>query len=263
MIHANVVIKGFDTKPQITEARKGYDMNKEMVKVAFALAALVALLFFAGAQRAHGQELTASTKVLTSYVDVDAAVLHPKPVQQSEVLVAWKSGLYVDGWFSTGFDRERNFGKELDLTVGFGSKAGAVRYSLEAGYLALVGGDFATIAAEVALDKEFFAPYARAEFYTPTTPHVSGRGTLLYAGLRSDFKIAPRVKFSGEAVVIDDSGVYGFQQARLAQAYLGLKVAVTEKTTILGGVRKSYLLSHVSDGRAKGNVWEIGISRQF
>jgi len=213
---------------------------------------------------ANAQETATLTSKYTPvyFYDSNGARFYNGPVVQSDLFVTWKSGVYADIWTSTAGNTRLDFDKEIDVTIGYAGKVGRLNYKTELLYFVVKDGDVLDLNTEVSLGF-VVSPFIRVELYKPVENTGPKQGTILNAGLRSSFKIAPRTTLSLEVTAHRDSGAFGYDRADILSGYIGLAVAVTDRTSLLVGVTPSHPLSVVRDGRKDEAVWEVGFSRRF
>lgn len=225
--------------------------------VLYVFAAIVVVLTLASS--ASAQQITATSKAKGDYLGADGAIFYDGAVLQSDLSLSWKSGLFAGIWTSTAANTALEFDKEVDMFVGYGSKVGRLKYTLDAVYFVVQGIDVANANLELGLGPTF----VRVEGYTPVQSGGPRKGLIFATGVRQDFQVAERIVLNAAGLLKHDSGAFGFDRGWLAQGYTGLSVEIVKKTSLVGGARWSTPLSKMTDGRKTEIVWELGVSRSF
>lgn len=221
------------------------------------------LFLLSGIVRA--QDITVTTKTKAIYLGGNGAVFYDGPVQQTDVFLGWKNGVYADVWTSTSFNTKKNFGKELDLTLGKADEFGKFNYSININYFAIVVTDVVNVNAELGrgfqLNRQTnVSTFVRGEYYFPVHGNEPRRGAMGVIGIKGGTDLPARLGLAMNAQLKKDSGAFGFNSALLGQGRADLSFKVSGKFSILGSVNFSSPLSHVTDGRKTETVWEFGIS---
>lgn len=219
--------------------------------------ALVFLLF--ASATAGAQEVTLTSKAKEIYLGAQGGEFHNEPVLQTDLFVAWKSGVYADFWTSTAANTQLQFDKEIDLILGYAGKVRGFSVATDVQYYFIQGIDVANVNVEVGLHGAF----VRLEAYAPVQSGGPGKGLIPSAGYKGGVKLVSRLGLDAQGWLKGDTGAFGFDPAILAQGYLGLKLEVAGKTSLLAGMRLSAPISTVHDGRKKEARWEIGFSQGF
>ena len=209
------------------------------------------------------QEVTVTSKFRPIYMGAQGGEFHPDPVLQTDVFVALPRGFFVDIWSSTGFDTEKNFGKELDLVVGRAGTFRKIAYSTDFEYFFVQGIDVVNVNGEIS----FQFLFVKLEAYSPTQKGGPGKGMISSAGMRllgkPLFERISRIKLDVGQWVKHDSGSFGFDRAWLYQGNLAGNVSINSHTNVSAGFRWSIPLNKPNDQREGKMVWEFGISQRF
>ena len=213
----------------------------------------------------QAQDVTVTTKTKANYLGGDGAVFYDGPVQQTDAFLSWKNGIYADIWTSTSFNAKKNFGKEVDFTLGKSGKLGEFGYSADINYFAIIITDVANTNAELSRSFQLnhrtnLTPFIRGEYYFPVQKGGPRRGVMGVVGAKSNINLAPRLVLTIKAQLKKDSGAFGFNSALLGQGRADLTLVVSGRFSILGSANFSTPLSHVTDSRKTQATWEFGVS---
>ncbi len=207
---------------------------------------------------AEAQEVSVTSKAKGMYLGADGARFFDEgPVLHSDLSLSWKSGVFAGIWTSTGANTRRGFDKEIDGILGYESSLGKVSYTVDVEYFAVQGVDVANANLELGVGPAFI----RIEAYTPMQKNGPRKGLVTSAGLRYDLGLSKHLVLNLEGLTKYDSGAFGYDSGWLAQGFSGLSLSVNEKTSVVGGIRWSTPLTHMTDGRKSEAVWEVGLSR--
>lgn len=219
---------------------------------------------------ANAQEVILTSKVKDAYLGVNGGVFYDKPVVQSDLYLGLSNGVYADVWVSSGFNGDRDFDKEIDLTVGVNGSAAGIDYTIEASYFVLIVPDVFNIVVE---GRKFLTighgvpivPFLRLEGYAPFVDDGPRRGMMAIIGARCPVQITPWLSGSLKAQIRKDTGCFGNDPAVLAQGSLDFEARVSDDLNLLVGVTFSDPLTDVSaaDGRTSSTALTGGFSYSF
>ncbi len=219
---------------------------------------LVFCLGFAGV--AQAQEVSFTTWLSKAYMGPNGALFADKVVQQGDLRIDLKNGLYCDVWGSTAFDRNKEYDKEADYTCGIARElAKKLKVDLSLAYFQVQGIDILTSSFMVRSGVVFF----RVDAYKPRIDGGPKKGLLLNGGFSNNFQFGKHLEFAIEESVRYDSGAFGFDRATLAQGQLNMNISVSRTTKLLLGLKLSTPITTVHDGRKTETVWIFGLQRNF
>lgn len=237
-----------------------------MRALAFVLAVILVVLISRTTSciaNVHAQEGVVTSKLKPIYLGAQGGEFHSDPIIENNVFAPIGKGLYTNFWFSSGFDTKKNFGKELDLAIGYGGALGKIAYTTEFQYYMIQGIDLANWNSEIT----FRYLFARLEAYAPTQHGGPGKGLIPSVGYRALglplFDHIERVKIDMGQWVKYDTGSFGFDELWLYQGMVGTTFWITPLTGANAGMRWSIPLQTHDDAREGRLVWEFGITRRF
>jgi hypothetical protein len=221
------------------------------------------LMFFAVSTFA--QDITLTTKFRSAYLGSTGGMFYDDIVQQGDITASWKNGWLVNAWASTSFNDKKDFGKEIDFTVGKNGNLGDIDYYTDFEYFLVQGKDVANWNGE--LSKSFngglISPFIRAEAYFPTQTGGLRKGLMGVFGVKSNFKVSPKISISLGVQTRKDSGCFGNDAGVLGQGFIRTGFAINDKWTVIPGIMGMIPLSHRTDGRVAATATEIGVSYRW
>ena len=228
------------------------------------LAAFMIMIGFAGFASAQEndsaiEEITVSSITRTGYL-YQGAMYYNRPVQQSDVVVAWRNGLFVSIWTSTGFNTTVGADKEIDFILGYSKSVGKFNFSTDAAYFALPGIDIANLNGEVGVGPIFW----KLQAYAPVKSGGPVKSLVASTGARHSFALGKRFGLDLEGLAKYDTGAFGYEELWLAQGKGSLSFSLSEKLSLIGEVEWSKPLTNTNtDGRKREVVAGAGISYSF
>jgi hypothetical protein len=232
-------------------------------KLTFVFAVVV--LAFVAVFPANAQEASLTSKFRSAYLGTTGGMFYDDNVQQTYLDLNWRNGLWAEVWTSTAFDLRDNFGKEIDLGFGKTGKAGQFTYAADFYYYFIQGKDVLNVNGEIGLPlaEGLFSPFIRAEAYSPNQKGGMRKGIMGSMGVKSDFKISPKINVSLSTQIRKDSGCFGFDSGILGQGSIRVGFALSEKWSITPGIMGMIPLSHRRDGRVAATASEIALTHKF
>ncbi|GEM_PF-6939614 len=235
-------------------------MNRTAVTV-------IAFLLF-GAGMVQAQEVTFTSKARQIYLGANGDPFYNGFVPQSDFFLSWENGFYGDLWFSTALNGQKDFDKEVDITVGKSGKIGELNYTADVNYFVLVITDVMNINGETSRNLQInrkvnLAPFLRGEVYFPVHKGGPRQGLMVVSGIRSSSELHSHVGLLVNYWFKVDSGCFGYDRALLGQGFVGLSFKLNEKVVVTPGITMSKPLTSVNDGRKFHSNPEIAISYRF
>jgi len=217
-----------------------------------------------------------SSATFNNYLGLDGAVFHPGAVQQSSATVNLACGFFGSLWASepiTGRSIKPNFGREYDITAGWGGSAGKFNLSGGATYFAVspigrvLAGDLlqldVMVSRSIPIRKKAITPYIWLRDVRPFKDGVPIGGTFVHWGVRGGVQPLPRgATLILDGQVVHDPGAFGFNPGKI----LRLMGNVSWPTKVPGIAIKlpiiqySTPLSPTGDGRGPQLQFGVGFS---
>jgi len=204
-------------------------------------------------------QMNASTQTWPSYIAGNGAVFHPAPVEQTTVNVTASNGVYVGGLHSTPITRTGlapNFGREVDLSVGWNGKIGKTNVGTDLTMVdvtplgRLRGNVIQTSASANRPLAHGFTPFVSVHVAMPARGESPKRGVFVRQGLRWGESFG-RFSASAGAEVFHDTGTFGFDSGWLARGNASIVARLNKHWQVGVPIRWNKPLSAVSDGRRK------------
>lgn len=226
------------------------------MKKFIAIVALVSSCYFAGV--AQAQQVTLLSQYKSVYLGPEGGLYYPKPVFNTTLSGEWDNGIHASLWMSTGYDRQRNFGKEVDPCLGYSRETVLVAVSVDTCWYVMQGKDAVNATAEVYLAGLLVL---RAEGYKPVQLGGPKEGHILSIGLRNVQESKNKhLELTTEVLYKRNSGAFGYDRSDSFMAGSELRVG-SEKTKAVVGAKFAQPMTIVHDGRNQVLVWEFGFSQ--
>lgn len=219
-----------------------------------------------------------STKFWSQYLDNNGAVIHDKPVFQSDLLISLPLGFYFDFWHSMGLDGtglSTDLGDEIDYTLGWNGNLKGIGFDLGFSYLDFIDlfkmpkGDVLRPYAEInkefkITEKNIITPYVRWDGSFPAGANSPKGGQWFSAGLKHIWQINEIAALQQKLFTLYDTGALGFEKAIIGQYHIGLGWSVAKSVTLeLPNFKISTPFTSVNDGRKSEFVIGAGLSFRF
>ena len=219
----------------------------------FSMAVALFVCTPAWAQTNNDPTVMVTETVLDKYLLRNGKVLYKRPVFQTDLNVQFKNGVYVDLWGSTGLNRKENFGREVDLTVGYANPHfdfGVSYYNLVP--LQKLSGDLIDAYAEMrrtfTLGDHALTPYAKVDAMIVTKDTGRNSGFFGAIGARHAWQIHPRVSINESIELLYDSSIFGGDSGLVGRYDMGINVKLSKSVTVTPVVLKvSTPFTHMSD----------------
>ncbi len=188
------------------------------------------------------------TVVRSQYVGFDdGLVFYPDAVMQGNITLAHRSGLFLDLWYSSGFNTawSTNWDDEIDYTLGWNGKInGDLDLSISATYFDNYGvGDllyndvvkgFVRIGLPTSKINESFSltPFASwTGYFIPDDKTPFEGGNVFALGLDSELAIACWLKVASTTVIGWDDGCFGVKPGSIFRHTSTVNVQISEHVT--------------------------------
>lgn len=186
---------------------------------------------------------SASSRVWSEYVGSNGGVFHDKPVLQTNLTAAHKSGFYFDIWTSVGLESARlndNFGEEVDLTAGWAGTKFGLQWDIGAAYIFAydlgqtdddILWSYAEVKKELSLsDNHTISPFLHLDYYAGTKfqfvkPWIEG-------GLYHIWKLNETVSFDSRFGLLYDTAIFGFDSGFVGKYKGSLNWKLSERVTL-------------------------------
>src|SRR3990167_7516057 len=112
-------------------------MRKKLFGIIWIILAITSSAF-AQADDPAIEEISVSSITRSAYL-YHGAIYYDKPVQQSELVVAWRNGLFASVWTSIGYNTTVGTDEEADFILGYSKSVGKFNFSTDAAYFAVPG----------------------------------------------------------------------------------------------------------------------------
>ncbi len=223
------------------------------------------------------KSVSVSTVYRSQYVLSSGVVCKDEGVVQADLFVQMKSGLTLDLWASAPIDVSdfnKDFGTELDGTVGYTNKFGDYCTSFGLSFYdmkkvgTLSGSDLFCAYLEVSRDflvrpDITITPYLRLELDF-TTDGTVGSDLLPQLGSRVAWHANDRLTVVGKGYLLYDPGMFGADTALIGGVEGKLCWKLAEHVSLeLPYLRVVAPLTDVSDNRDTEFVWGIGLTFSF
>jgi hypothetical protein len=201
--------------------------------------------------------LTGTTGVRSQYVSGFGALLHDKPVLQTDLFLTLPQGFWVDAWGSTDFHGGKNFGRELNIGAGKTWKhldVGAYYYDLTPQF-STKDGDIVHAHAEAGVDifrtkDHTLRPSLRGEYFYVTLLPSENSGYLGKFALTETYAIFDWLTVIQSPKLVRAEHIFGNPSATLLD--YELKVRWNPSA-----------LSFTASGRAIGPLHNVPIPPQY
>lgn len=224
-----------------------------------------------------GQSL--SIQVKDKYLLGKGIVAHNKSVIQTDLYIPLDKGLYLDFWWSSGFNKKLDggFDDEIDETIGWSGEVKNLDVDLGIAHFNLfridrLDGDVVQPYFEIGKnfkvnDRHALTPYFRTEIYFPVgwKGVDAKRGAHIFGGIKHYWQALERLTISQKLAAVYDTGTFvNFDHGFLGDYSVGLGWKITDKITIdLPTFRAVFPLTDLKDGRKPNTVFGGGITFKF
>lgn len=184
-------------------------------------------------------QLSISTNTFSDYILKHGIVAHDEPVVQSSINVSLPHGFYAELWGSSGLNREKNFGKEVDYTFGWTGKHIGVGLSyfdlneLFRGSKENVVSPFLDVSFKVKVgEHQTLSPFFHFDHLHVTRASSSEFGNFALAGVRHEWRPTERLTIREKSWLCWNRGPFGHNPGFALRYEVGLGVTVNRSTTI-------------------------------
>jgi hypothetical protein len=210
---------------------------------------------------------TLTTMAATKYLGKIGVVAWNKPVNQSELTASWKNGSFLDLWTSTGFDKQSNFGDEVDYTVGWAGKhwsMGATWIDLSP-QLSMHGGDILqsaiTFQQSFNIQGQSMTAYVEADRLEVTEDPSKNSSSFGLAGIKFQ-RPWRKLSMGSDVSVMKETGIFGSKPVLLKRFIESMSLQVN-KTLTLTPVKLYVVTPNRSSGRGISNQVSSGLTLSF
>lgn len=229
-------------------------------------------------------KISVRSMFVDKYVIPSGMVSYGKPVIQSDVLVSFKSGLYLDVWNSTQLKKksvgkvdvqspemEANPGYELEYNIGWnGPLIAGINLDVGVIYCDLlkygkIGASEDVLYNYVKLSHIAVAGFSAqviVENYTMMKNSVYPGGNLYVIGVTRGDVLAGVFNLDTSLEAVYDTGIYGYESGEILRGKVGLSAKVYKSLTGLLQVNH-YEPLNVREGYASKTTISSGLSYQF
>ncbi len=187
----------------------------------------------------HEVKLSISTNTFSDYILKHGIVAHDEPVVQSSINVSLPHGFYAELWGSSGFNHEKNFGKEVDYTVGWTGKhvkVGVSYYDLNElfnGSQNNIITPFFDVQWKRRIgEHQTLAPFFHSDYIHVTRDSGSNSGKYVLAGVRHEWRPTARLTISEKGWLSWNRGPFGHDSGFAGRYEVGLGVNLNRNTTL-------------------------------
>ena len=233
-----------------------------------------------GSSSSSGLSFELSVFYWNKYLDNTGGIVNlDRPVVQTDLILSFDSGLYLELWNSTGLNGgglSSDYGDELDLFVGWTEEVELLGVNLDLGVayfdILPVGTltDTDVIQPFIAVSKNFdvaegqtLSPFIRTEFIFGGANTNQGE-TYFHFGLEHAVEFTDALSLGHKIEVQYDPGIYDFDAGWIGEYAIQFDWNVSKTITLTPiSVRISTPLSDVNDERGTEFVWGFGGTISF
>ncbi len=233
---------------------------------------------------AAAQTVEISSKVASKSVDPTSGLVnHNSGVVESDVLLSWENGFYVQIWNSQVLHGEStSFGNSLEGYVGYANSIAGWDYDLCLGYTSApelttletddnlyacvqVGHSIEQVAEQLSSvigSEVSFSGFARFEHYETLFDTDYEGGNLYSVGFESERDLSKAWLSRNSITFTYDDGVYGEENGFLSKLTAGLNYQLSENVAITA---EGDLFAELSDfdGTREGLIGKLGLTASF
>lgn len=216
-----------------------------------------------------------STASLNDYLGLDGAVFHPGAVQQSSATAKLACGFFAGVWASEPLgqrDIRPNFGREVDLFVGWSGAVHGFNVSGGATYFAvsplrqipaedLLQSDV-MLSRPITASKVNVKPYLWIRNVSPIRNGIPHGGTFVHWGVGLSRPLSTRTTGNLGLELVRDPGAFGFNPGKIGRVLTDItwKTKIPGLTLQLPILRVTSPFTHTGDGRGLQVQFGLGLS---